>query len=138
MKKNDVSIHFTIKNQTVKEVEKKLEDWYKTEEKIILLNGNVDNQPRPVLHHCFLPKKILIEKNIPLTVWDFLENVSDHIICWYGATMDGNSLAWDRRLMLENIKKTNGIAIFVGNIVEGVKEDYDMAMELGIDCIVIP
>jgi hypothetical protein len=149
MKKYDISLHFTIKNQTVESVDKKFNEWLESDK----YQGQFDfsersykmdgvqmeyDEPRSVLHHCFLPKKTLIEKNIPLTVWDFLETVSEHIVCWYGTTLDGDALVWDRRLMLENIKKTNGVAIFIGNMIEGVKEEYDIAVELGIDCIVIP
>ena len=47
-------------------------------------------------------------------------------------------LVWDRQYMLENIKKLNGVSIFIGNIIEGVEEEYNIANELGIDIIVIP
>lgn len=140
MKKYDISIHFTLKSQTVEQVDEKFSKWLDSDnyQGQFDFSENDEEEPRNVLHHCFLPKEKVIARKIGTEVWDFLDTISEHIICWNGVWNDGNSLYWDRRLMLENIQKINGISIFIGDIIEGVKEEYDIAQELGIECIVIP
>ena len=140
MKKYDLSIHFTLKGQTVEQVDEKFSKWLDSDnyQGQFDFSENDEEEPRNVLHHCFLPKEKVIARKIGTEVWDFLDTISEHIICWNGVWNDGDSLYWDRRLMLENIQKINGISIFIGDIIEGVKEEYDIAQELGIECIVIP
>ena len=140
MKKYDVSIHFTLKGQTVEQVDGKFSKWVDSDnyQGQFDFSENDEEEPRSVLHHCFLPKEKVIARKIGTEVWDFLDTISEHIICWNGVWNDGDSLYWDRRLMLENIQKINGISIFIGDIIEDVKEEYDIAQELGIECIVIP
>ena len=140
MKKYDISIHFTLKSQTVEQVDEKFSKWLDSDnyQGQFDFSENDEEEPRNVLHHCFLPKEKVIARKIGTEVWDFLDTISEHIICWNGVWNDGDSLYWDRRLMLENIQKINGISIFIGDIIEGVKEEYDIAQELGIECIVIP
>ena len=139
MQKYDLTVHFTLKGQQVSEIDRKLTDWLKSEnyQGQFDFSQRLDDEPRNVLHHCFLPQRIIKEKGFSTEVWDFLEMVSDDIVCWHGVSGD-LGLVWDRRYMLENLKKINGTAIFIGNIIEGVKEEYDIAQELGIDCILIP
>ena len=140
MKKYDLSIHFTLKSQTVEQVDEKFSKWLDSDnyQGQFDFSENDEEEPRNVLHHCFLPKEKVIVRKIGTEVWDFLDTISEHIICWNGVWNDGDSLYWDRRLMLENIQKSNGISIFIGDIIDGVKEEYDIAQELGIECIVIP
>ena len=140
MKKYDVSIHFTLKGQTVEQVDEKFSKWLDSDnyQGQFDFSENDEEEPRNVLHHCFLSKEKVIVRKIGTEVWDFLDTISEHIICWNGVWNDGDSLYWDRRLMLENIQKINGISIFIGDIIEDVKEEYDIAQELGIECIVIP
>ena len=72
----------------------------------------------------------------------FLDMISEDIVRWRGVSMydcvDDNRPVWDRRLMLENIKKLNGLSLFIGGVTGGVKDEYSIAKELNIDCIVIP
>lgn len=140
MKKYDLSIHFTLKNQTISQIDEKFSNWLDSDKYHgqFDFSENDENEPRNVLHHCFLPKQKVIVRKIGTEVWDFLDTISEHVICWNGVWNDGDSLHWDRRLMLENILKVNGISIFIGDIIDCVKEEYDIAQELGIDCIIIP
>ena len=39
--------------------------------------------------------------------------------------------------MLETLKKLDDAAIFIGEIKDGVLEEYDIARRLGLDCILI-
>lgn len=135
--KTDVSIHFTIKGQTVSEINQKFNDYIdKTADKLPF-DFSEPSSPRSVLHHCFLPEKVVKEKGFSTDVYDdILHPTSEHKVCWFGVSDYG--LPWDRRLMLENIKKLNGLSIFIGEIKEGVKDEYDLAQELGIDCLLIP
>lgn len=140
MKKYDLSIHFTLKGQTASQIDEKLNNWLESDKYTgqFDFSENGETEPRNVLHHCFLPKKVVEQKGFSTEVWDMLETISEDIVCWNGVWNDGDALCWDRKLMLENIKKVNGISIFIGEIIEGVKEEYDIAQELGIDCILIP
>ena len=140
MKKYDLSIHFTLKGQTVEQIDQKLNNWLDSDKYTgqFDFSENGETEPRNVLHHCFLPKKVVEQKGFSTEVWDLLETISEDIVCWNGVWNEGDALCWDRKLMLENIKKVNGISIFIGEIIEGVKEEYDIAQELGIDCIIIP
>lgn len=138
-KKYDVSIHFSLKGQTIEEIEEKLDLWLQSENYQGQFDfSERDDEPRSVLHHCFLPKKIVEQKGFSTEVWDFLEMFSEDNVCWNGVSGEGMGLVWDRQYMLENIKKINGVSIFIGNIIEGVEEEYKLANELGIDIIVIP
>jgi len=147
MKKYDVSIHFSIKNQSIELITKKFNDWCDesnslpfdfSERSYEISNFQMRHtEPRSVLHHCFLPKRVVLEKGLPEDILDFLDMISENIICWQGTSMDGDSLCWDRRLMLENLKKVNGIAIFIGEITGGVNDEFEIVKELGIDHVII-
>jgi len=147
-KKYDVSIHFTLKGQTIEQIEKKLDYWLDSEEYkeqfdfsqrdgFVCENVWKHTEPRSVLHHCFLPRKIVEQKNLPSDVWYFLEMISEDIVCWNGVWNNGDALCCDRLIMLENIKKLNGLSLFIGDIIDGVKDEYDIATRLGIDIIII-
>lgn len=136
----DVSIHFTLKGQTTTELNQKLDAFCSNEN---VHNPKFDfseraiGAPRNILHHCFLPKKIVEEKGFSTEVYDdILDPFSEDTVCWYGTSECG--LEWDRILMLENLKKLDGIAIFLGEIKDGVAEEYEIAKQLGIECILIP
>jgi len=139
MKKYDLSIHFSLKVITPEEVEQKIRDW----ENSPFYEGQFDDDEtdteiRTVLHHCFLPDRIIKEKNLSRDVLDMLDMLSDDNVCWYGVSGENLGIVWDRVYMLENIKKVNGTSIFVGEIIDGVKDEYDIAIRLGIDCVLIP
>lgn len=135
--KTDVSIHFTTKGQTVEEINAKFNDYINNNQGSLPFDFSERTEPRSVLHHCFLPEKVVKEKGFSNDIYeDILHPTSEQKVCWFGTSDYG--LVWDRRLMLENLKKLNGVALFIGEIKEGVKEEYDLCQELGIDCVVIP
>lgn len=135
--KTDVSIHFTTKGQTVEEINKKLDNYIIENQEDLPFDFSESTSPRSVLHHCFLPKKIVEEKKFSTEIYDIiLDSVSEQKVCWYGVSDYG--LPWDRRLMLENLAKINGIAVFIGEIKDGVLEEYEMIKELGVEYILIP
>lgn len=135
--KTDVSIHFTTKGQTVEEINTKLNDYIFKNNETMPFDFSEPSEPRSVLHHCFLPEKVVKEKGFSTEIYDdVLHPTSEQKVCWFGTSDYG--LVWDRRLMLENLKKLNGVAIFIGEIKEGVREEYDLALELGVDILLIP
>lgn len=135
--KTDVSIHFTIKEQDVKELNKKFDDWIEQNKDNLLFDFSEKTTPRSVLHHCFLPEKDLEAKGLSTEVYDdLLHLTTEYKVCWHGTSPYG--LGWDRMFMLENIKKLNGLSIFIGEIKDGVLEEYEKAQELAIECILIP
>lgn len=135
--KTDVSIHFTTKGQTVEELNNKFDKWIDENKSNLPFDFSEPSEPRSVLHHCFLPEKVVEEKGFSTEIYDTILNpTSEHKICWYGVSDYG--LVWDRQLMLENLKKCNGIAVFIGEIKDGVKVEFDLVQELGIDYVLIP
>jgi hypothetical protein len=118
MKLINASVHFTIKNQTIEDVKKA---WEK---------ANVAQIK--TVHHCFLSIEKLEEKNIPTDVTEWVESLGDTVDCWYDdSILSGDDKA--RFAMLDNLKENDGIAIFVGAIVEGVKVEYDYAEKIGLN-----
>lgn len=136
--KTDVSIHFTIKNQSIESINDKLDNYFsRTKTEDFAFNFSEPTEPRSILHHCFLPEKKVIEKGLSTEIYDsILHSISEDKVCWFGTSDYG--LEWDRRLMLENLKKINGIAVFVGEIIEGVKDEFDLANGLELDILLIP
>lgn len=137
--KTDVSIHFSIKGQTPEDLAKKL-DAYCSGENLknpkFDFSERADGAPRNVLHHCFFLDEVT-KQGMPIEVYHILDTFSEDSVCWYGTS--GLGITWDRRLMLENLKKIGGIAIFLGDInAISVIEEYKIAMEQGIECIMIP
>ena len=157
-KKYDISIHFQTKTNKVSEINKKISDYldsenYKKysifgERESEVIKGTVNikyTEPRTTLHHCFLRQQELSKLNLPKEkvalieeTFDFIGSLSEDIIQWKGASTYEDALCWDRRYMLENIKKCNGVSIFIGEIIDGVKDEYDIALELNLDIIAIP
>ena len=134
--KKDVSIHFTIKGQSVGEIAGKLENARK--DGLLPFEFSIEEQEvRTVLHHCFLPEKLVKERKFSTEIYDRVLNpMTVHQVCWFDASHLG--LLWSRKLMLENIKKTNGVAVFVGEIKEGVEEELRLAQNAGVEIIHIP
>lgn len=132
--KTDVSIHFTIKDQTVEELNNKLVKYIDENNEYLNFDFSERTEPRSVLHHCFLPEKMVIEKGFSTDIYeDILHPTSEYKICWFGVS--GCGLELDRKLMLENLAKLNGLSIFVGEIKDGVLEEFKLVKELGIEYI---
>lgn len=123
---NDISIHFTLKGQTIEEIQGKLNDWF----------ANKKHNPHMVLHHCFLPREIVVEKGFDTSVVDFLDGLADNQVRWYNTSPKG--LGVSRFLMLQNLLRCNGTAIFIGDIKEGVLEEFDHVETMQIKRVLIP
>lgn len=140
--KFDFSIHFTLKGQTIDEVNELFDWWLKkqAEDKDSktgeVLFGSVDFKEigRTNIHHCFMNPTILNQKRIPLTVYDFIGEISRHTVCWNDPS---KPLTENRRAMLVNLKRLDGVAIFIGKIEDGVLEELQIAQSLNIQIIEI-
>lgn len=135
--KTDVSIHFTTKGQTVQEINTKFNEYIRSNQESLPFDFSEKTEPRSILHHCFLPEKIVKEKGFATDIYeDILHPTSENKVCWFGTSDYG--LEWDRRLMLENLAKLKGVSVFIGEIKEGVSEELKLAEELGIETLLIP
>ena len=135
----DYSLHFTLKGQTMEQIKEAL--------KVLMLAEDFKMEPMDIMHHCFLPRIKVEERGRSTEIIDFLRSVEPYNrVCWYGVTEgDGTviedakreSLYRDRWLMLTNLKRVNGVAIFIGAQIDGVAEEYNMAKEMGIEILQI-
>ena len=80
-------------------------------------------------------KWVVVQKQFGMEVVDFLDTLSHDQVRWYGASQN---LEECRFLMLQNLKRVNGVAIFVGEIKEGVKYEYELAKKMGVRIVEIP
>lgn len=120
----DLSIHFTIKDQKLSEIQKKLFDYLES-------NPNIMDE-KTFIHHCFLPREIVEQKEFSTDVVDFLDDLSGEQVIWF-TTMD--QLEERRNLMFKTLAKDQGTALFIGDIKAGVKIEHDMAKEAGLGII---
>lgn len=131
--KKDFSIHFTIKGQELQSIEKAF-DKYQSDTNCHLLDLSEDNSIR--LHTCFLPRKTVEEKGFDTALVDFLDTLTDaNNINWYNAC---DTLGMSRLQMLKTIERLGGVAVFIGEIKEGVLDEYNLAKEIGVHIIEIP
>jgi hypothetical protein len=136
MKHLDFSLHFTTKGQTVDDIRKKFKDWLYKDNSQTIPETDCTGEGFLILHHCFMHRKDIEAKGWSTKILDFLEHRFAHIVCWYGAS--DQNLNLDRLLMLQNLKRVNGVAIFIGEIKDGVKDEYELAKQLGVDTVIIP
>ena len=134
--KRDISIHFTTKGQTVKEISEKFDNYFTENQETLKFDFSEPTSPRTILHHCFLPEKVVKEKGVSNGIYDdILHPTSEHKICWFGTSDYG--LEHDRLYMLENLAKLNGLAVFIGKIKDGVLDEFKIVQDLKIDYILI-
>lgn len=135
MKHYDVSLHFTPKGQDVKEIFNKIDKWLENNSDTVDFSERKEGETRTVLHHCFMKRADVEAKGFDTTICDELECFSEDTICWNGVSQ--STIGMDRLLMLQNLKRLNGIAIFVGNIVDGVREELELAKQIDVKTIII-
>lgn len=127
-----VSIHFTIKEQSFESLQKLLHKLVTTWMPTFVFSNN---EIGTVAAHCFLPKETVIEKGYSMDLYDRLLDpfFPKQLSCLFVGDLENS-----RRRMLEQVKAENGYAIFIGDIKEGVKEEYDLAKELGVQILHLP
>lgn len=124
---NDFSVHFTLKAQSLDEIKSKLGKW--------LAASNKRITPHTVLHHCFLPREVVIAKGFDTSVVDYLDELAPNQVCWYNASPKG--LGVSRFLMLQNLQRVGGTALFVGKVQDGASEEYDHLSMMQIKNVLI-
>lgn len=135
MKHYDVSLHFTPKGQNVQEIFNKIDNWLESHPEVIDFSERAEGEPRTVLHHCFMRRADVEAKGFDTTICDELETFYEDTVCWNGVSQ--STIGMDRLLMLQNLKRLNGVAIFAGNIIEGVKDELELAKQIGVETIII-
>lgn len=135
MKHYDVSFHFTTKGQNAEEIFKKIDKWLLEHPDVVDFSERSEGEPNTVLHHCFARREDCAAKGFDTTVCDELDTYSEDQICWNGVSQ--YSVDEDRMLMLQNLKRLNGIAIFVGKIEGSVKDELGFAKNIGVKTIII-
>lgn len=131
------SIHFHTKNQKPKEIEYALHNWTSEVGNVIGRFFDLLPPSNITLHHCFLARDQVTD-NLPKIVTDtldFLETLDENTIHWNRVADD---LGMCRFFMLKNLRQLNGVAIFIGSIEHGVKDEYDLAKQIGVDIVHIP
>lgn len=149
-KYHDACLCFTLKNNTIENIDKIFDEWLNevnTKEDFIDFGSDYDysKEPITVLHHCFLPEYEAEQRGFGTDLYDFLGSVCEEMVCWHGVTAVHNPMleqnylpVLDRRAMFRNLKRVNGLAIFIGDIIGGVEEEYKMAKEIGVDMVHLP
>lgn len=128
-----ISVHFSLKNGGIETKEKQLSE-------IAELFKEKDVE----VQHCFLPREILEQKNIPTTVVDRLEDLFPGNICRYTTP---ENLEEDRLSMLRDVKDSGGYAVFIvanndftadkeaDNYAFGLEQEYISAIKLKCNII---
>lgn len=129
----DITIHFSIKDQDIFKIIYDLKDCIESDDGPE--NGGDLIKNNAIIHHCHMRKQDVISKGFSTELYDQLDSIKLKKVCWNGSTNDGLNV--DRILMLDNLKKVNGIAIFIGEIKDGVKEEYDYCISNDINVTTI-
>ena len=116
----DVTVHFTIKGTTTEEYTDMLGMIRET------LNDRMFADEVTV-HHCFLDRGTIEDKGFNTDLIDDVESLGSKRVCWFKTTPDVNQ---SRVLMLENLGRVGGVALFFGDIKEGVAAELEMCKEL--------
>ncbi len=109
-----IIIAFTLKGQDFGKIERKIEE----------IAGQ---PPTPtLLIHGFLPRKVLLEKNIPTIVIDALDKYFPIQLNMYA---DGKPLRNDMAILA---KKLDAVVHVIGEIKEGVLEEVQYYQSFGV------
>lgn len=127
-----VSVHFTIKDQSFESLQKLLHKLVTTWMPTFVFSNN---EIGTVAAHCFLPKETVIEKGYSMDLYDRL---LDPFFPKQQCMFREGDIQRSRQNLLSRVKAENGYAIFIGDIKEGVKEEYDLATELGVQILHLP
>jgi len=133
--KKDISIHFTIKAQSLEVINQKLSDYFSQNQESLAFDFSeaYANGDRCVLHHCFLPRRVVESNGFDSGLVDSLDELGgENQVCWHYASDD---LGMSRVMMIENLYRLNGLAVFVGDIKEGVESEYHLALERGVETL---
>lgn len=139
-KHGDWSVHFTPKGQSVPQILGTLNDWLNSPEAKELLGigseCETDEDYPVVLHHCFMRKSDVELRGFSTEICDGLQEVScGNQVCWNGVSEQ--NIETDRHLMLQNLQRVGGVAIFIGDIIDGVEEEYELCGKIGVSIVTL-
>lgn len=120
---NDISIHFTLKDQSIEDLKALFYESPMAEQL------SREQSPALAVHHCFLTREEVKSKGFATDIHDFLDEISDVEVNW---SKTGADLNTSRMNMLINLGKLDGLAIFIGEIRDGVETEYAMAQQAGV------
>lgn len=128
--------------QTHEDVYNKFNEWYDFQfsQNHPILNLDVGEMSpteiKPTLHHCFLTEKEAEERGFGTEIYNdlFAECAED----WIEWNHTSETILGCRINMLRNLYRLNGVAIFIGKLEGGVKEEYDIAMSYHMSIVHIP
>lgn len=89
-------------------------------------HSEIPTEKDTTINHCFLPLKKLEKEGRNTDVYEVFmdQHAESHDVkCWN----KDDSLYSNRVLMFSHILQTDGCAFFIGDLIDGVKEEYDMA-----------
>ena len=131
------SIHFTTKTQTVQQIRGKLLKWQLDNPDLLHLHPV---WVKPIMHHCFMHRVLVEHLGYDTELVDFLDSIEAVNVTHYPMKGDmvvaqPESLFAARVKMIEHIIDFKGSCIFIGDIVEGVQTEYDLAIKLNANII---
>ena len=148
----DFSVHFSLENQTIDEINEKLDKWMGENNsncEYFDLSEPWEMERTPVLHHCFQPYEEFEKSNSNLcydVYDDFIMSLSEETVCWYYAAQNMNAqglqkLWGSRYAMLRNLQRIGGVAIFIGSLdSKDIASEYEIATKYvkDLNIVVIP
>jgi hypothetical protein len=129
---DNVSVHFTTKDQTVDEIKKAWNRFEGSKDYPEAMQVSFHNtQEGSVVHHCFLPIDELIKRNIPTDAVEFVEmEFAENSKCWWE---EDRPVEACRKEMIDFVAREKGLCFFIGNIrASGVKQEWDYANSIGV------
>lgn len=122
-----ISIHFTLKNQSIEKLKKAIQE---------VVESYVRDNKSDITFHCFLPKEDVIKKGWSTEVYDeLLEPYFGNLVCMNYVNKPINV---NREDLFKTLKAMNGVAFFIGAIVDGVQDEFEMAKRHSIHCYTVP
>ena len=101
-----------------------------------VVESYVRDNKSDITFHCFLPKEDVIKKGWSTEVYDeLLEPYFGNLVCMNYVNKPINV---NREDLFKTLKAMNGVAFFVGAIVDGVQDEFEMAKRHSIHCYTVP
>lgn len=123
--KTNISLHFTPKLISLEQAKVLIEKALK-----------LFPDQELTIHHCFLDRKFVESKGWDLSIVDYLESLEkEHSVHWWMAGKSISDIDTQRSEMLGHMKESNGKAIFLGPIMEGVEAEYNLVNQYDIENI---
>lgn len=121
----NISLHFTPKGQDLKELIKKAED-------VITILSTCENEL--ILHHAFLTRKQCEDKGFSCEIPNMFDRFKGLGVSIIENTCTIYAPTEARKEVYANMPYSP-VAFFIGEIKEGLLEEYSMMTKAGVECI---